>query len=78
MIIHDSRDLFYRIPFGAVENGTTVILRVKFIDETLPEICRCNIWRKSFEAEIYQHFWKVAKLYAMDFPDAAINHSEFH
>lgn len=52
MIIHDSRDLFYRIPFGAVENGTTVILRLKFAEEKLPEICRCNIWRKGYEAEI--------------------------
>lgn len=52
MIIHDSRDLFYRIPFGAVENGTKVILRLKFYDEILPETCRCNVWRKDYEAEI--------------------------
>ena len=56
MIIHDSRDLFYRIPFGAIENGTTVVLRLLFKNETLPENCRCNIWRKGFEAEVEMQY----------------------
>ena len=56
MIIHDSRDLFYRIPFGAVENGTTVVLRLLFEDETLPKICRCNIWQKGYESELEMHY----------------------
>ena len=52
MITHDSRDLFYRTPFGAVTNGTTVILRLLFNDEKLPEQCRCNIWREGYENEV--------------------------
>lgn len=51
MIIHDSRDLFYRIPSGAVTNGTTVILRLKFEDEEVPAECRCNFWKKGYELE---------------------------
>lgn len=56
MITHDSRDSFYRLPFGAVENGTTVVLRLLFKDEILPEKCRCNIWRKGYEAEVEMHY----------------------
>jgi len=52
MITHDSRDLFYRTPFGAVAHGTTVILRLLFNDEKLPEQCRCNVWREGYENEI--------------------------
>ncbi|MCD6322301.1 MAG: glycoside hydrolase family 13 protein [Clostridiales bacterium] len=59
MIIHDSRELFYRIPFGAVEFGTTVILRLKFLDESLPEKCKCNIWKKGFESEIDMQYTKA-------------------
>lgn len=56
MIIHDSRSLFYRIPFGAVENGTSVVLRLGFTDGHLPETCRCNIWYEGFEKEINMVF----------------------
>lgn len=52
MITHDSRDLFYRTPFGAVSNGTTVILRLKITDETVPSVCRCNIWQEGYELEL--------------------------
>ena len=58
MIAHDSRDTFYRMPSGAVENGTTVILRLSFTDEILPEKCRCNVWRKGYEAEIDMRYSK--------------------
>ena len=43
------------------------------------ELAESFVWVvTAYESKIYQHFWKVAKLYAVDFPDAAINHSEFH
>jgi 4-alpha-glucanotransferase len=56
MITHDSMDLFYRMPFGAVSNGTTVILRLKFTDEEIPTECRCNVWQKGYEDEIIMEF----------------------
>ncbi len=52
MITHNSRDLFYRTPFGAVANGTTLILRLLFNDKKLPAECRCNVWREGYEKEI--------------------------
>lgn len=56
MITHDSRNLFYRIPFGAVESGTTVVLRLLFENEALPKECRCNLWKKGFEAEVKMQY----------------------
>lgn len=56
MITHNSRDLFYRTPFGAVTNGTTVLLRLLFNDEKLPVQCRCNAWMDGYENEIEMHY----------------------
>ncbi|MDX1358864.1 MAG: alpha-amylase family glycosyl hydrolase, partial [Clostridia bacterium] len=71
MITHDSMDLFYRMPFGAVTNGTTVILRLKFMDEEIPTECRCNVWQKGYENEISMEFKQEIQSFECSFNAAS-------
>jgi 4-alpha-glucanotransferase len=51
-VYHDSQDLFYRNPFGAVPYGTKVRLRVKIISEIPVNECLLRLWEKGSQEHL--------------------------
>ncbi len=59
-VFHDSHQLFYRNPFGAVECDTKIILRLKIICSQEPESVIIRIWQgnsrsRDMKMDLYSH-----------------------
>ena len=55
MIFHNSQDIEYRNPFGAVTSGTRVSLALSITDREQPEKCFLRLWNGKTE-QIIQMF----------------------
>ena len=52
---HNSHDLFYREPFGAVACGQRITLRLRTFSKVLVDACILRLWEKDREITISMH-----------------------
>lgn len=54
-IFHDSQDLAYRSPFGAVPCAAEVTLRLEIIEQVVPDVVLLRLWKNKAEEKIVMH-----------------------